>query len=164
MASGTDARGAGAAARKRGGRRAAAAVGTPATNRNRPLECSAGCDFRVRISRKCLAQGFPACACGAPLWPVELEDVLEFGPAEHPLMWGYARELDKVARGQAPHVASFRGAGSELRAPHDIVTERIRREARAAAERRRLEALAAHAAACRGEGTPVPAGEEEIPF
>jgi hypothetical protein len=66
-----------------------------------------------------------------------------YGPEDHPLAQAYERELNRVAVGQAPQMASFRGAGSRMRSPHEVAAERINRDRRELAREARLNALRA---------------------
>lgn len=49
-------------------------VGTPATQRNRRLECDAGCGRVAYQSRLWIAQGVMGCPCGGRMMPSAAED------------------------------------------------------------------------------------------
>lgn len=136
------------------------AVATTRTVRNRRFECER-CTFAFRASRSMIREhGFPTCACGGRVLPVELDDVLELldGPEleSHPVYAAYMAKCESVTRGQI-----WRGGsravdrGVQFRDPTIVATEHLHREMRDQARRRQVEQ-----ARLNGRGNV----EQEIPF
>jgi hypothetical protein len=110
------------------------------------LECPA-CPFYVYATVAALeAHGLPACPCGETLEPARLELAELLGRDQSPAMIEFAREVSRVANGQARKT----GYGHDLRAvlhavnwrdPATIAAERVEAARTVAAQKRRLQAL-----------------------
>src|SRR5262245_41281408 len=82
--------------------------------------------------------GLPACGCGVRYLPARAELAALLG-VECPAFAEYRAECERVARGQAPHVAR---RGATLSQPETVALERVELRRRASARARRLAAIA----------------------
>jgi hypothetical protein len=102
------------------------------------LECQLCDGFAYGTVANLESIGLPRCACGETLQPTELELAMLLGADDSRPMIAYMRECNSVAKGQAPHGMR----GHELRrSPEEIAAERVEKDRRSSAARRRRSAL-----------------------